>query len=58
MAIAGALLTIALAGLVTGDPNGPLWANAALMIAIALPALWGRSHPGIAFAASTTLSRC
>jgi signal transduction histidine kinase len=54
VAITGGLLTIALAEIVAGDLNGPVWANAALMGAIALPVLWRRSHPEIAFVVSMT----
>lgn len=54
VAVAGGLLAIAAAELVAGDLNGSIWANAVLMAAIALPALWRRSHPEVAFAASLT----
>jgi signal transduction histidine kinase len=37
-----------------GHSNGAVWVNAVLMTAIALPALWRRSSPGLAFTASMT----
>ena len=54
VAIVAALLVSGLGQLAWGDTNGPIWANAILMVAIALPALWRRSHPELAFTASMT----
>jgi len=54
VAIVAALLVSSLIQLVWGYTNGPIWANAILMTAIALPALWRRSHPELAFMASMT----
>jgi len=54
VAIVAALLVSGFAQLAWGDTNGPIWANVILMTAIALPALWRRSHPELAFAASMT----
>jgi signal transduction histidine kinase len=55
VAITVGLLASGLAELTLGDEeHGPLWANAVLMMAIALPALWRRSHPAWAFVASMT----
>jgi len=52
IAIVTALLASGFGQLAWGDTNGPLWTNAILMTAIALPALWRRSHPELAFTAS------
>jgi signal transduction histidine kinase len=49
-----ALLASGFGQLAWGDTKGPIWANAVLMTAIALPALWRRSHPELAFSASMT----
>ena len=55
VAIAAGLLTTGLAELTWGGgENGPVWANAFLLAAIALPALWRRSHPSHAFVVSMT----
>ena len=54
VAIFAALLFSGFAQLAWGDTHGPIWANATLMTAIAVPALWRRSHPELAFAASMT----
>ena len=55
VAIVAALLFSGVAELAWGsNANGPIWANAILMTAIALPALWRRSDPAIAFVASMT----
>jgi signal transduction histidine kinase len=54
VAIVAALLVSAFIQLAWGDINGPIWANAILMTAIALPALWRRSHPELAFIVSMT----
>jgi signal transduction histidine kinase len=54
VAIVAALLASGFGQLAWGDTNGPVWANAILMTAIALPALWRRSHPELAFSASMT----
>jgi signal transduction histidine kinase len=54
VAIVTALLASGFGQLAWGDTNGPIWANVILMTAIALPALWRRSHPELAFAASMT----
>ncbi|MGH3135677.1 MAG: sensor histidine kinase [Gaiellaceae bacterium] len=53
-AIVAGLLVAAFVQLAWGDTNGPIWANAILMTAIALPVLWRRSHPELAFIASMT----
>ena len=54
VAIVIALLVSGFGQLAWGDTNGPVWANVILMTAIALPALWRRSRPELAFAASMT----
>lgn len=55
VAIFAGLLATGLGELAWGNhANGPIWANAVLMTAIAVPALWRRSHPVLAFVASTT----
>jgi signal transduction histidine kinase len=54
VAIVTVLLASGYGQLAWGDTNGPIWVNAVLMTAIALPALWRRSHPELAFNASMT----
>lgn len=54
IAIAAALLVSGFIQLAWGSTNGPIWANAILMTAIAVPALWRRSNPALAFTTSMT----